>query len=75
MKKQKHTIEEKKAITTLKLGRFQLSTPNFWITVICILCMFLFLQISTTIYMFYKMTEKFMIHEEKIIESVIEREK
>jgi len=71
MKKQKYTIEEKKALTTLKLGHFQLSTPSFWITVICILCMFLFLQISTTIYMFNKMTEKFMTHEEKLIELIV----
>jgi hypothetical protein len=52
----------------LKVGYFQLQTKNFWISLVSILCLFLLAVIWTNIITYNKMIEKFLSHEEKILE-------
>ena len=58
-------------VTTLKLGNFSLSTPSFWITVICILCMFILMQIAINIHMYNRIMTRFLEHEERILGFVV----
>ena len=52
----------------LKVGYFQLQTKSFWISLVSILCLFLLAVIWTNIITYNKMIEKFLSHEEKILE-------
>ena len=63
---------EQQKVTTLRFGHFSLSTPSFWITVICILCMFMIMQIMINIYMYNKIMTRFLDHEERVMETVIQ---
>ncbi len=60
--------------TTLKLGKyFQLNTPSFWTTLVCVLCTFVFFQTIATLFIFSKMTEKMLQHEEALIELILKK--
>lgn len=63
-----------KHLTTLKLGHFQLNTSSFWITVICILCMFLVIQLSVNIFMYNKIMNAFLMHENRLVETIMQVE-
>ena len=58
--------------TTLKIGHFQLNTSSFWISVICILCMFLIWHVGMKLYMYNKLLTKFADHEEKVIKMMLD---
>lgn len=45
--------------SSLQIGRFSLSTKNFWLVLVCILCMFLLAVIWTNIYSYNKIVTKF----------------
>jgi hypothetical protein len=54
----------------LKVGYFQLQTKSFWISLVSILCLFLLAVIWTNIITYNRMIEKFLSHEEKILEII-----
>lgn len=71
VKPHKKPTKSQEKTTTLKLGHFQLSTPSFWTTLVCILCLFLFLQTAMTIYMFDHMVEKLSATQLKLVETIL----
>lgn len=69
LKKPDTKIEEiKNEQNMLKVGYFQLQTKSFWLSLISILCLFLLGLIWTNILFYNKIIERFLLHEEKIIE-------
>ena len=59
-------------VHNIKLGKtFQLQTKSFWISLVCILCIFLLTFCSISVYLSLKTMKMTMEHEEKILELLV----
>jgi len=64
-------LKDDNKFTSLKIGHFQLNTSSFWITVICILCMFLLCHTCINLYMYNKIMTKFIEHEDSMLKTIV----
>lgn len=64
--------QQDEALHNIKIGKtFQLQTKSFWISLVCVLCLFLLSICSLNIYFYFKTTKILVEHEDKIFELVV----